>query len=177
MIISLFSRLHTEFLFPCQYAADLLLIPMSNNNEKAHHNGQSGRLPRKRFYRARAHSNPLSDSHFPIPICPSEVDYAQHFPHFFPSVMCDQDKCDAPVPKVRFADIGCGFGGLLVSLSTLFPDVLMIGMELRDKVNKYDTFVTYFLCFLLYYGIFCRVGFRICKRADSSLACIKSRAV
>ncbi|KAI4316170.1 hypothetical protein L6164_024176 [Bauhinia variegata] len=25
-------------------------------------------LPRKRFYRARAHSNPLSDSHFPIPI-------------------------------------------------------------------------------------------------------------
>ncbi|KAM0945883.1 putative tRNA (guanine(46)-N(7))-methyltransferase [Dioscorea sansibarensis] len=110
---------------------------MSSNNEKAHHNGQSGRLPRKRFYRARAHSNPLSDSHFPIPISPSEVDYAQHFPHFFPSEMCDHDKCDAPVPKVRFADIGCGFGGLLVSLSTLFPDVLMIGMELRDKVSEY----------------------------------------
>ncbi|CAI9783536.1 unnamed protein product [Fraxinus pennsylvanica] len=29
-------------------------------------------LPRKRFYRARAHSNPLSDSHFPVPISPSQ---------------------------------------------------------------------------------------------------------
>lgn len=39
--------------------------------------------------------------------------------------------------KIRFADIGCGFGGLLVKLSTLFPDTLMIGMELRDKVTEY----------------------------------------
>ncbi|KAL3721409.1 hypothetical protein ACJRO7_033840 [Eucalyptus globulus] len=43
--------------------------------------------PRKRFYRARAHSNPL---------------------------------------KIQFADIGCGFGGQLVALSTLFPDKLTI---------------------------------------------------
>ncbi|XP_078174898.1 tRNA (guanine-N-7) methyltransferase [Carex rostrata] len=87
----------------------------------------SARLPRKRFYRARAHSNPLSDSHFPVPICPSEVDYSSHYPHFFPT----------PKPKVRFADVGCGFGGMLVSLSPLFPDTLMIGMELRDKVTEY----------------------------------------
>ncbi|MBA0829710.1 hypothetical protein Goarm_014295, partial [Gossypium armourianum] len=39
--------------------------------------------------------------------------------------------------KIEFADIGCGFGGLLISLSTLFPETLMIGMELRDKVTEY----------------------------------------
>lgn len=35
---------------------------------------------------------------------------------------------------VRFADVGCGFGGLLVKLAPLYPDALMLGMELRDKV-------------------------------------------
>lgn len=39
------------------------------------------------------------------------------------------------VPRVRFADVGCGFGGLLVKLSPLYPDTLMLGMELRDKVH------------------------------------------
>lgn len=35
---------------------------------------------------------------------------------------------------MRFADVGCGFGGLTVRLATLFPDKLVVGMELRDKV-------------------------------------------
>lgn len=89
-------------------------------------------LPRKRFYRARAHSNPLSDSHFPVPICPAEVDYFLHYPQLFPS----SDKVDGS-KKIEFADVGCGFGGLLISLSTLFPETLMIGMEIRDKVTEY----------------------------------------
>ncbi|XP_061339358.1 tRNA (guanine-N(7)-)-methyltransferase [Gastrolobium bilobum] len=89
-------------------------------------------LPRKRFYRARAHSNPLSDSHFPVPISPCHVDYSLHYPQFFPpSGQADTSR------KIQFADIGCGFGGLLISLSTLFPETLMIGMELRDKVSEY----------------------------------------
>ncbi|KAG7029733.1 tRNA (guanine-N(7)-)-methyltransferase, partial [Cucurbita argyrosperma subsp. argyrosperma] len=92
-------------------------------------------LPRKRFYRARAHSNPLSDSHFPVPISPNEIDYSLHYPQLFPS----NDQRDR-TKKIEFADIGCGFGGLLISLSTLFPEALMIGMELRDKVS--DTFQT-----------------------------------
>ncbi|XP_044471080.1 tRNA (guanine-N(7)-)-methyltransferase [Mangifera indica] len=89
-------------------------------------------LPRKRFYRARAHSNPLSDSHFPVPVSPSHVDYSLHYPQFFalPDQMNDSK-------RIQFADIGCGFGGLLISLSTLFPETLMIGMELRDKVSEY----------------------------------------
>lgn len=89
-------------------------------------------LPRKRFYRARAHSNPLSDSHFPIPISPNHVDYSAHYPHYFPP----SSGTDCP-KKIEFADIGCGFGGLLISLAALFPETLMIGMELRDKVTEY----------------------------------------
>lgn len=87
-------------------------------------------LPRKRFYRARAHSNPLSDSHFPVPISPSHVDYAHHYPQLFPS-------SDQKAKKIEFADVGCGFGGLLISLATLYPETIMIGMELRDKVTEY----------------------------------------
>lgn len=29
--------------------------------------------------------------------------------------------------RPEFADIGCGFGGLLISLAPLFPDTLMLG--------------------------------------------------
>ncbi|GFQ00341.1 tRNA (guanine-n(7)-)-methyltransferase [Phtheirospermum japonicum] len=91
-----------------------------------HTHSKTTGLPRKRFYRARAHSNPLSDSHFPVPISPSQFDYTVHYP----------EKSDGS-KKIEFADIGCGFGGLLISLSTLFPEKLMIGMELRDKVTEY----------------------------------------
>ncbi|KAI8011482.1 tRNA (guanine-N(7)-)-methyltransferase [Camellia lanceoleosa] len=101
-------------------------------NETNPYISKSTRLPRKRFYRARAHSNPLSDSHFPVPISPCHADYFLHFPQLFPS----SDQVDNS-KKIQFADIGCGFGGLLISLSTLFPDTLMIGMELRDKVTEY----------------------------------------
>ena len=44
-------------------------------------------------------------------------------------------QCASSHPLVRFADVGCGFGGLLVRLAPLYPDTLMVGMELRDKVR------------------------------------------
>ncbi|CAL5052103.1 unnamed protein product [Urochloa decumbens] len=99
----------------------------------------SGKLPRKRFYRARAHSNPLSDSHFPVPVSPDEFDLSQHYPRYFPADKSggEEEPPRSPLPRIRFADVGCGFGGLLVGLSPLFPDTLMIGMELRDKVTEY----------------------------------------
>ena len=65
-------------------------------------------------------------------ISPCHVDYSLHYPQFFSSFnQIDSSK------KIHFVDIGCGFGGLLISLSTLFPETLMIGMELRDKVSEY----------------------------------------
>ncbi len=42
-----------------------------------------------------------------------------------------------PGHAVDFVDIGCGFGGLLMSLSTAFPTKLMLGMEIRTKVCEY----------------------------------------
>lgn len=39
--------------------------------------------------------------------------------------------------KVEFADVGCGYGGLLVSLAPIFPDKFMLGMEIRTKVSEY----------------------------------------
>lgn len=39
--------------------------------------------------------------------------------------------------KVEFADVGCGYGGLLVSLAPIFPDKYMLGMEIRIKVSEY----------------------------------------
>ncbi|KAL2642175.1 hypothetical protein R1flu_009762 [Riccia fluitans] len=124
--------------------------------------GDQKGLPRKRFYRARAHSNPLSDSHFPVPNNPCECDWKEHFPAFFKDAtgevengscatenmkaenrssengaIVPSSQAEKLEPKVRFADVGCGFGGLLVKLSVLFPDKLMVGMELRDKVSEY----------------------------------------
>ncbi|KAJ1816186.1 tRNA (guanine-N(7)-)-methyltransferase (tRNA(m7G46)-methyltransferase) [Coemansia sp. RSA 2599] len=39
--------------------------------------------------------------------------------------------------QVEFADIGCGYGGLLVALAPLYPNTLMVGMEIRTKVVDY----------------------------------------
>lgn len=149
--------------------------------DKASLGGPCPAMPQKRFYRARAHSNPFSDSQFPIPICPDAFDWAEYFPDFCKNevenknnhgslVVSDgqgnetagssegiaiettrENQADGATasgieqtnvdekeePLVRFADVGCGFGGLLVKLSPLFPDTFMVGMELRDKVSEY----------------------------------------
>jgi len=34
-------------------------------------------------------------------------------------------------------DIGCGYGGMLVALAPMFPDKLMLGLEIRVKVSDY----------------------------------------
>jgi len=34
-------------------------------------------------------------------------------------------------------DVGCGFGGLLYSLATAFPDNVAMGLEIRAKVVEY----------------------------------------
>ena len=36
---------------------------------------QGKERPKKRLYRARAHSNPLNDAHFPVPSSPEAVDW------------------------------------------------------------------------------------------------------
>ncbi len=40
-------------------------------------------------------------------------------------------------PTVRYLDVGCGFGGFLVTMSQLCPDSCILGMEIRTKVAEY----------------------------------------
>ncbi|CAI7787486.1 unnamed protein product, partial [Closterium sp. NIES-54] len=128
---------------------------MKANQQRKPPGSSGAALPQKRFYRARAHSNPLSDNLFPVPVCPAEVDWSAHFPAFFPPTAATAQPpaaADAAAaadgsaaaaaegggalsaardgaaqqhattaapssstgqPMVRFADVGCGFGGLL----------------------------------------------------------------
>lgn len=39
--------------------------------------------------------------------------------------------------EIQFADIGCGYGGLLLELSSIYPNKLSLGMEIRVKVSDY----------------------------------------
>jgi len=84
--------------------------------------GDGTNLPQKRFYRQRAHSNPIADHCFDYPVRPEKMDWSEMYP---------------VAGQVEFADIGCGYGGLLVRLSPMFPDTLMLGMEIRVKVSDY----------------------------------------
>ena len=56
---------------------------------------------------------------------------AAHYPEAY-AAAAEHGK--AP-PQVEFADVGCGFGGLTVRLAEAYPDKLVLGMELRDKVT------------------------------------------
>ncbi|XP_075880614.1 tRNA (guanine-N(7)-)-methyltransferase [Nelusetta ayraudi] len=89
-------------------------------------------MPQKRYYRQRAHSNPMAHHTFDYPVCPEEMDWSELYPHFFAG-----DAAEKNGSRVEFADIGCGYGGLLVELSPLFPDKLVLGLEIRVKVSDY----------------------------------------
>ncbi|CAG8522360.1 7580_t:CDS:2 [Paraglomus occultum] len=76
---------------------------------------------------------------FPIdidPLSPSHMDWSKHYPAFFPADNKDSTEAMSK-KKVEFADLGCGYGGLLVALSPLYPNTLMLGMEIRVKVEEY----------------------------------------
>lgn len=91
------------------------------------------RLPQKKYYRQRAHANPMTDHSFDVPVKPEDMEWSEHYPDFFSS----GQKITECNHRVQFADIGCGYGGLLVSLSPMFPDALMLGIEIRVKVLDY----------------------------------------
>lgn len=70
----------------------------------------------KKHYRQRAHANPFSDHSLVYPSSPDSIDWSSHYPAF-------------PNQRPSFADIGCGFGGLLITLAPQFPDTLIIGQS------------------------------------------------
>ena len=85
------------------------------------------KMPKKRFFRTRAHCNPLSyNDGFAYPVAPSDFDWSAHYPNI------PEDK-----REVTVLDIGMGFGGLTVSLATSLPNNLVLGMEIRAKVRHH----------------------------------------
>ena len=87
----------------------------------------STHMPLKRFFRTRAHCNPLSHNDgFNYPVSPLEAKWDLHYP-------------DVPAGDrvVTVVDVGMGFGGLTIALAALFPDKLVLGMEIRAKVCEY----------------------------------------
>jgi len=90
-------------------------------------------LPQKRYYRQRAHSNPMSDHNFEYPKCPSKMDWTSIYPKLKPEDL----KFGTGTEKVRFLDIGCGYGGLLIKLAEYFPEKMALGLEIRVKVSAY----------------------------------------
>ncbi|KAK9246459.1 putative methyltransferase-domain-containing protein [Lipomyces tetrasporus] len=92
------------------------------------------KLPKKKYYRQRAHSNPFSDHLLEYPISPGHMDWHKLYPALIPT---KPGTATEIVKKVEIVDVGCGFGGLLVSLATEFPDKLILGMEIRVQVTHY----------------------------------------
>jgi tRNA (guanine-N7-)-methyltransferase len=72
----------------------------------------------KKHYRQRAHANPFSDHALDYPASPHAVAWDAFYPAF-----------TGTKKTPEFADVGCGFGGLLISLAPQFPDTLILGQS------------------------------------------------
>ncbi|KAI2621992.1 putative methyltransferase [Hypomontagnella submonticulosa] len=107
-------------------------------------------MPKKKFYRQRAHANPFSDHQLQYPVKPEDMDWSTLFPAYAENAQSDlpthttaglETIAKLPPRKlkkdVEIVDIGCGFGGLLMALSPVMPDTLILGMEIRSQVTEY----------------------------------------
>ena len=68
------------------------------------------------------------------PISPAHMDWTTYYPAFatvaqHKAETANLSQPDAPklIKGITIADIGCGFGGLLVALAPLIPEELMLG--------------------------------------------------
>lgn len=72
------------------------------------------------------------------PVCPAAMDWSTYYPAFvvpqeLPPVdlsigtVASDNTIRHLVKDVEVADIGCGFGGLLVALAPMLPDSLLLG--------------------------------------------------
>lgn len=107
------------------------LLTLSNcimSDDKSATDAGTIAMPQKRYFRQRAHINPVADhASITYPLSPEETDWSQHY-----------KLNPGDTAKIRYLDVGCGFGGLLVALSPkLDPSELALGMEIRGKVSTY----------------------------------------
>ncbi|KAK6927221.1 tRNA (guanine-N-7) methyltransferase, Trmb type [Dillenia turbinata] len=116
---------------------------MENNKEENPKICTTAGLPRKRFYRARAHSNPLSDSHFPVPLSPYYVDYTLDYPQLFPSPNKGQlSKMFFLFPDPHFKEKNhryayvLGVGGIIYTIT----DVEELGVWMQACLKEHPLF-------------------------------------
>jgi tRNA (guanine-N7-)-methyltransferase len=101
-----------------------------------------GEMPQKKFYRSRAHCNPLSfNEAFDYPTRPDLFDWTEeHYPEH-PSLAQDNDmsgfNSQSAAIRPDVLDVGCGFGGLTMALSPALPNNTILGLEIRAKVTEY----------------------------------------
>jgi tRNA (guanine-N7-)-methyltransferase len=96
--------------------------PAGNKKRKLH-----------KYFRTHAHRNPFSDGNYDVPISPDQMNWQPLYPAYFQA----NTPFELWTHQVVNADIGCGYGGLLVSLAKLYPEKLSLGIEIRPKVVEY----------------------------------------
>lgn len=80
----------------------------------------------------------LPRSHTALAACSPTHPWTYPWHELYPRFLAPGDDVrSASTRKVEFADVGCGYGGLLIALSPLYPDTLMLGMEIRTKVSSF----------------------------------------
>ncbi|TKA60961.1 tRNA (guanine-N(7)-)-methyltransferase [Cryomyces minteri] len=131
--------------------------PPPNKRQKRTEKSDS-EMPKKKFYRQRAHANPFSDHSLTYPKCPKSMDWGTLFPAFVRKEQTasdtsteeqenrraqnngagsDVDGVAGMTKHVEVADIGCGYGGLLFALSAKTPETLILGLEIRTSVTEF----------------------------------------
>ena len=154
------KKFHTDH--PTTFTTETMPETAYNDNKRRSNPVEpvtaEGMRPQKRYYRQRAHCNPLSHNDaFGYPQSPAEMDWTGHRDvHGIDGVQTGTDnaiKDDTtlnnsagephypnlpPGTTPNVLDIGCGFGGLTMALATLLPTDVILGMEIRAKVSADD---------------------------------------
>ena len=79
------------------------------------------------------------------PISPEHMDWSSYYPAYTlpdPEVNPEDSAPTEATPKairklrkdIEVADIGCGFGGLLVALAPKLPDTLLLGLSTYNHI-------------------------------------------
>ncbi|PBP27041.1 hypothetical protein BUE80_DR002051 [Diplocarpon rosae] len=118
--------------------------------KKSQNERPSTEAPKKKFYRQRAHANPFSDHQLTYPISPAHMDWSTYYPALVADPEVEESMTEMQPEEdgkvhlekqlrkdIEVADIGCGFGGLIVALAPIMPETLILGMEIRTQVTEY----------------------------------------